>query len=202
MLYLVTNRRMVRGKNFLSVIEEAVKGGVDAVILREKDLPTAELLPVAKEVNDFLKQENVLLIINGNLQVAKAVNAGGFHTRFTGFIKENPKFSGLLGVSVHDPNEAVLAEKHGASYLLAGHIFATSSKKKLVPRGTELIKAIKTQVNIPVVAIGGIKPENVEEVLAAGADGIAAMSFVMQAPDPRAAAKMLKEKILRFNPHN
>lgn len=184
MLHLITNRKLATSKDFYRVIDEAIKGGISTIILREKDLSYEELLTMAKKVIEVIGIRNVKLIINNNLEVAKVVEAYGFHLSFEKFIETKLSFNGIIGVSVHSREEAITAEKHGADYLLLGHIFETECKKDLPPRGIEIIKTIKKNVDIPVIALGGIKPENILEIMVAGADGAAVMSTIMQADDP------------------
>ncbi|MCT4621254.1 MAG: thiamine phosphate synthase [Marinisporobacter sp.] len=195
MLCLITNREIIKNGTFKEVIEKAVAGGVDRVILREKDLIYDELLPIAQETRKITKENNASLIINRNLEVAKAVDADGFHIGFHDLITAKPDWQGLLGVSIHSLEEAVLAEKNGADYLLASHVYATDCKKGLAPRGISFIKEIKKYVNIPVIALGGIKLENVGEVLSTGVDGIAVMSAIMASESPYTAVKKFKCKM-------
>ncbi|WP_366924439.1 thiamine phosphate synthase [Metallumcola ferriviriculae] len=205
MLYLVTNRLLVQNRNFLDCILDAAAGGVDAVILREKDLPDAELLALAKILQYRLGKLNIPLIVNGNLLVAKQTGAAGYHDgfhHFAQFTQECRNFSEKLGVSVHSASEAEFAAANGADYLLAGHIYHTASKPGLSPKGLQLIKEIKARVDIPVVAIGGIMPDNVEELLEAGADGIAAMSYILTAPNPGQAAGALKQRLKPLSERN
>ncbi|MCT4606157.1 MAG: thiamine phosphate synthase [Marinisporobacter sp.] len=195
MLCLITNRKIIRNGTFKEVIEKAVGGGVDRVILREKDLTYDELLPIAQEIRKITKENNASLMINRNLEVAKAVGADGFHIGFHDLMIDKPDWKGLLGISVHSLEEAVLAEKKGADYLLASHVYATDCKKGLAPRGISFIKEIKEHVNIPVIALGGINPENMREVLSIGIEGVAVMSFVMATEDPYTAAQKFKCKM-------
>ncbi|MBZ4688458.1 MAG: thiamine-phosphate diphosphorylase [Clostridiales bacterium] len=199
MLYLITNRKLVHKGTLFSVIKNAVEGGVDAIILREKDLPAEKLLPIAEKIKEIIEDHKTLLIINRNFDVAQAVNADGYHTGFWEFMEAKPGWNGLLGVSVHNLQEAILAEKHGAGYVLASHIFETDCKKGLQPKGACLIKDIKARLNIPVIALGGIKPENTREVLQAGADGIAVMSSIMASEDPYTAAQEFKDRIKQYS---
>ncbi|WP_427340154.1 thiamine phosphate synthase [Caloranaerobacter sp. DY30410] len=198
MLYLITNRKIIKKDSFYEVIEDAVKGGVDAVILREKDLSYNELLPIAVKLKNILSSYNIPLIVNGDLDIAKNIKAAGFHTSFDRFIKEKIEFKGLLGVSVHSLEEAIISEKYGASYILASHIFETECKKGLKPKGIKMIEEIKMNVKIPVIALGGINHENIDKVLSAGADGIAVMSYIMASEEPFLSAKKLKVKINEF----
>ncbi|MCC5912429.1 MAG: thiamine phosphate synthase [Clostridiaceae bacterium] len=195
MIYVVTNRNLVKHKNLLWVVEEALKGGADAIILREKDLSFEALLPIAKEIKQATEKARKLFIVNGNLQVAKAVDAGGYHSGFYDFVEKQPDYKGRLGVSIHSVEEAITAAEQGCDYILSGHVFPTDCKKGLEPRGINFIEAIKKAVDTPVVAIGGITIDNVHKVMKAGANGIAIMSSVMEAEDPAMFIQRLKEKM-------
>ncbi len=198
MLYLITNRNLVKTGNLYSVIEAALLGGVDRVILREKDLSTKDLLLMASLLSPIIKKYNSSLIINTNFEVAKALNVEGFHIGFQGLKKEYKDFKGLFGVSVHSLDEAMEAVKFNADYLLASHIYKTDCKKGLKPKGLKLIEDIKKSTDIPVIALGGIDPTNIEEVLTEGAHGVAVMSYIMASPDPYHAASKLKSKINNY----
>ncbi len=189
MLYLITNRKLVENNNFYNIISEAINAGVYAIILREKDLSCTELLPIAIKIKNIIGNRDVKLIINQSLDVANAIEANGFHTNYQSFIKTKPIFNGILGTSVHSLEEAIQAEKHGADYLLLGHIFETECKKGIPPKGIELIKNVKNKVSIPIIALGGIKPENQRLVINAGASGIGVMSSIMQSETPYALTK-------------
>ncbi len=198
MLYLITNRKLIKYGTLYSVVEKALIGGVDRVILREKDLSYKELLPIAAIIDTIIKKYNKTLIINNNIEVAKSLNTKGFHIGIKNFSKDKHLYKKTLGMSVHSTREAILAENLGADYILASHIYSTKCKESLNPRGPGFISQIKTKVNIPVIALGGINNDNIEEVLQAGADGIAVMSYIMSAKDPYKAAKSLKDKIIKF----
>ncbi|MCY6371078.1 thiamine phosphate synthase [Clostridium ganghwense] len=195
MLYLITNRNIVKSGDLCSVVQKAVDGGVDTIILREKDLSFKELLPIAKKIKEITSGENVKLIVNGNIELARKIKAQGFHIGFEKFMEQKYKFDGLLGVSVHSLEEAVLAEKNGADYILTGHVYETNCKKGLRPRGVEFIKSITSNVSIPVIALGGINEKNVWQVLSTGASGVAVMSYIMAAEDPYIATKLLKNRL-------
>jgi len=196
-LYLITNRNLIKSGNLYSVVLEALRGGATAVILREKDLTYDKLLPIAFKLRNITNSFGAQLIINGNLRASEISNAHFFHTGIKSFIEENLDLNGMLfGLSVHSVEEAVQAEKYGAKYILASHIFATDCKKGLEPKGINLIKDIKSKVSIPVIALGGINESNIESVLKAGADGIAVMSYIMASQNPYLSAKRLKDKII------
>lgn len=199
MLYLITNRSLIRSGNIYSVVLEALRGGVDAVILREKDLSYGELLPMAFNLRSITNSFGAQLIINSNIGAAIIANASFFHIGIEDFKRNKPDLNGaLLGLSVHSIEEAIEAEKLGAKYVLASHIFETDCKRDLKPRGVEMIKGIKTQVNIPVIALGGINENNIKKVLKAGANGVAVMSSIMASTNPYLAAKRLRDEIISY----
>jgi thiamine-phosphate pyrophosphorylase, putative len=175
----VTNRKLCN--DFYKRIKEISKSNLKYLILREKDLEYKELLIMAKNVQSILKDSNIKLIINSNVEVAEEVNAYGIQLSFKDFCKNKGKnFNGIKGVSVHSLSEAIEAEKRGANYIIYGHVFNTDCKKGLKPRGLIEFKEICNKVNIPVYAIGGINKENYKSVLEIGADGVAVMSSLMK----------------------
>lgn len=194
MLYLITNRNLIKSGNIYSVVLEALRGGVRAVILREKDLSYEDLLPIAFKLKNITNAFSCDLIINTNLRAAKMSTANFFHIGIEKFKKEKLDLGGMLfGLSVHSLEEAIEAEKLGAKYILASHIFETDCKKGLEPKGINMIKSIKSKVNIPVIALGGINESNAESVIKAGANGIAVMSYIMASHNPYLAAKKLSK---------
>ncbi len=175
----VTNRKLCN--DFYKRIKEISKSNLKYLILREKDLEYKELLIMAKNVQSILKDSNIKLIINSNVEVAEEVNAYGIQLSFKDFCENKGKnFNGIKGVSVHSLSEAIEAEKRGANYIIYGHVFDTDCKKGLKPRGLIEFKEICNKVNIPVYAIGGINKENYKSVLEIGADGVAVMSSLMK----------------------
>lgn len=175
----VTNRKLCN--DFYKRIKEISKSNLKYLILREKDLEYKELLIMAKNVQSILKDSNIKLIINSNVEVAEEVNAYGIQLSFKDFCENKGKnFNGIKGVSVHSLSEAIEAEKRGANYIIYGHVFNTDCKKGLKPRGLIEFKEICNKVNIPVYAIGGINKENYKSVLEIGADGVAVMSSLMK----------------------
>lgn len=168
----------------------------DRFHLREKHRTSRELYEGVK----LLCNEGIpihKIVINDRVDVAWACKTGAhlaFHSLPVRVVKTH--FLDMpIGCSVHSSEEAEEAAKQGADYILFGHIFETDSKKGIPPRGTGSLEALKKAVEIPVMAIGGIKPEKVPEVLEAGADGIAVMSGILQAKDPAEAAKLFSKKL-------
>ena len=200
MLYLITNRKLVQSGNIYSVVIEGLRGGVDAVILREKDLPYEKLIPMAFKLKNITNSFGAKLIINNSLRTAKMSGADFFHIGIERLSEKKLDLKGVLfGLSVHSLEEAVEAERLGAKYILASHIFKTDCKKDLQPKGTQLIKNIKSKVNIRLIALGGINEHNIERVFKAGANGAAVMSYIMASDTPYLSAKGLKDTILNFS---
>lgn len=195
-LYVITNRKLINKGDVFTVVEGAISGGADAVILREKDLSYEELLPMAQKLKDITAFKNIPLIINGNIEVAEKVKASGIHLSYEYFIKNQINFKGIRGVSVHTVEEAVNAEKLGANYILAGHVFETDCKKGLQGRGIAFIENICNKVKIPVIGIGGINESNIKLVLKAGASGVAVMSSIMVEEEPKYKTNSLKSAIM------
>ncbi|MHC6179728.1 thiamine phosphate synthase [Clostridium sp. JNZ X4-2] len=132
-------------------------------------------------------------MINGSMETALKVNSGRFHTSYTDYMKGYLNFNGILGVSVHSTLEAINAEKKGADYLLAGHVFKTDCKKGLKPRGISFLKDVLSNVSIPVIAIGGINEGNIDKLLSTDVCGAAVMSPVMCSDDPYLTTQNLKK---------
>ena len=202
MIYLVTDRK-IAAKDFYWILKEAVAAGIEGIILREKDLETEALLRMAKKVKAIVAGSRTRLIINGNLAVAKEIGADGYHSGFENFIngdRENLKnFTGKIGVSVHSCEEAAEAERRGAHYLLAGHIFETSCKKGLEPRGVAWLREILDTVQIPVIAIGGIDQRNLNKLQSLGLHGAAVRSLIMKSPEPKNTVRELRHPGLNFH---
>lgn len=194
MLYVVTNRHLIKEGSLYDVVERAAASGADIIILREKDLPYDSLLETALNIKKITDRFNIPLIINGIEDVAERVNAYGFHAGYEYFKNVVKKADLKYGVSVHNFNEAVEAEKSGADYIIAGHVFKTDCKPGLEGRGINFIKKICSSVSIPVIAIGGINESNVVDILDAGAEGAAVMSLAMRDESGRDISD-LKEKI-------
>jgi len=195
-LYVITSRRLAGAR---SLVDLAAKlEGVDYLQLREKDLTGRELYHLALDIKQVLPP-GTRLLINDRLDVALAAGADGVHLgenslppavarRLLGPEK-------IMGVSVHSVTAAREAEKAGADYLLFGHIFPTTSKEGIPPRGVGSLREVVASVGIPIIALGGINAANARQCLAAGVRGVAVMSAVMAAPDPARAVAELKQTL-------
>ena len=195
-LYLVTDRSLSRGKATLEIVKAGVSGGVTCVQLREKNCSTLEFIEEALFVKKYLKSCNIPLIINDRVDIAQAIGADGVHLGQTDMpltmAKDILKDSMIIGISVESLEDAIRAEKDGADYIGISPIFATPTKSDTAPPlGLEGLKEISRAVLLPKVAIGGLNIENAGEVILNGASGIAVVSAIVSADDPRKAAEEL-----------
>lgn len=191
-LMLVTDRRLVGGQDaLLRAVDEAVDGGVDLVQLREKDLPPEALLPLARRLRQ-VTSGRALLIVNGPLSVALACDADGLHLPEGAADVSRPGRPFLVGQSVHSQEAAVRAWSACRHYLVAGPVYVTPSHPGAAGCGAALIESVASAVAVPVLAIGGITPGRVEEVVRAGARGVAVISAILASPSPKAAAAALR----------
>ncbi len=169
-------------------IEQALKGGADAVQLREKDLEIRTLLNMAYRLRELTKKHNARLFINDRLDIAMAVEADGVHLGGTGIpVGAARKVAGeqmLIGRSTHGIDEAVEAEKAGADFITFGPVFETPSKQQYgEPLGLAMLRKAAGKVSVPVFAIGGIKQKSIRDIMAAGAHGIALISGILASND-------------------
>jgi thiamine-phosphate pyrophosphorylase len=184
-LYLITNRKLFSTQCSLYLaLEDALKAGVKALQLREKDLPTREFLEMALWMRDLTKEHGAKLFINDRADVALAVQADGVHLGQSSIpvhaVRKIAENNLLIGVSTHSIEEAVRAAKEGADFITLGPVYETLSKPGYgYPIGVGIIRELKIRISIPVLAIGGIKPDRVKEVREAGADGIALISAIL-----------------------
>ncbi len=177
----ITNRHLARCEYF-EQIKRIVSLRPYALILREKDLSDEEYEAYARKVKRISDAYDVLFYPHSHVDLAKKIGQN-VHLPFTGFI-ELRKRGDLndfrkISVACHSLDEALKAEAYGASELILGTIFETECKKGLKGRGTDFVRTVSESCNIPVYAIGGIKPENIEKVKAAGAAGGCMMSWFM-----------------------
>lgn len=184
--------------DFLKLIEMIAQSDVEAIVLREKDLSENEYLLLAKNVKIICDKHRKKLIIHNFIDVAKKLGITSVQLPFSKFISEPDLHKDFesIGTSVHSVEDAVLAEKSGANYIVAGHIFETNCKKGLAPRGIEFLTKICRAVNIPVYAIGGIDNNSVSELNVVNCNnfsGVCVMSELMKSAYPQKTVQQIKD---------
>ena len=186
-LFLITDRRLFTDQfSLFTAVEEALKGGLEAVQLREKDLGTRDLLDMAYKMRDLTKMYKAELFINDRVDIALAVEADGVHLGRESIpasaVRKTFQNELKIAVSTHTLDEALEAERVGADFITLGPVYHTPSKIKYgEPVGIETLRNIKAKISIPVFAIGGMKLDNVAEVKEAGAYGVALISAILTA---------------------
>lgn len=196
-LCLITDRKLVTcHSSLVTAVEEALKGGVKALQLREKDLGTRKLLDMAYRMRELTGKYKAKLFINDRVDIALSVEADGVHLGQNSIpphaVRKIVKDKFIIGVSAHSIEEAKQAEEGGADFITLGPVYKTPSKLKYgQPLGVDIIRKAKDEISIPVFAIGGIKQDRIKEVMDAGADGIALISGILGAKD-------IKEKTGEF----
>ena len=198
-LCLVTDRRVCPADELPGRVAAAVDGGVDVVQLRDKEMPGAALLELAKQLREIVAGR-ALLLINERADVAMAARADGVQLGeaampiavVRGIMGNAP----IIGRSVHSVPGAGAAAESGADFLLVGTMFASNSHPGEEPSGPGLLSRIASAgVDIPMLGIGGINERNVGEVISAGAHGVAVITGILAHDDPRAAAERIKNSL-------
>ena len=196
LLYAVTDRAWTGEKTLLEQVKEALDGGITFLQLRETELGEEELLREAEDMTTLAAAYHVPFIINDNVELALAIGADGVHVgqedMEAGKVREKLGPDKIIGVSAHSVEEAVKAEKSGADYLGAGAVFSTSTKGDAGALSMETLKAICSSVSIPVVAIGGIKEENILSLKGTGVAGAAIVSGIFARKNIREACVRLR----------
>ena len=198
-LYLVTNRYQDSLENFLEKVETACRSGVTIVQLREKNLTTNQYYKLAKQVMEITDAYQVPLIIDDRLDVCLAVDAAGLHIGDDELpISVARQVLGpekILGVTAKTVERALEAEESGADYLGTGAIFPTTTKENAPITLISTLKTICQRVAIPVVAIGGLTSENIDQLIGTGIAGVAVVRDLMQAEDIEAKTQAFLTKL-------
>ena len=198
-LYLVTNRYQDSVESFLEKVETACRSGVTIVQLREKNLTTNQYYQLAKEVKEITDAYQVPLIIDDRLDVCLAVDAAGLHIGDDELpVSVARKVLGpekILGVTAKTVKRALEAEEGGANYLGTGAIFPTTTKENAPITLISTLKTICQRVAIPVVAIGGLTSENIDQLIGTGIAGVAVVRDLMQAEDIEAKTQAFLTKL-------
>jgi len=194
-LYLITDRKLFSDNSSLfTAVEEALRVGLKAVQLREKDLGTRELLDMAYRMRELTRAYKAKLFINDRVDIALAIEADGVQLGKESIpahaVRKTFEDKLMISVSTHSLDEALEAERGGADLITFGPIYHTPSKIKYgEPIGIETLKKVKAKILIPIFAIGGIKLDKVREVKEAGADGVALISAILTAENIKETTK-------------
>ena len=195
-LYAVTDRAWVGQGTLGDQVEQALRGGVTCVQLREKSLGVPAILVEAEEIGALCRSYGVPFLINARVEIALQCGADGVHVgqkdRAAREVRRLLGPNRILGVSARTVEQAVQAERDGADYLGVGAVFSTSTKADAMPVSYETLQAICRAVSIPVVAIGGIQRENLLSLAGSGVDGVALVSAIFAAPDVETASRELR----------
>ena len=198
-LYLVTNRYQDSLESFLEKIETACRSGVTIVQLREKNLTTNQYYQLAKQVKEITDAYQVPLIIDDRLDVCLAVDAAGLHIGDdelpVSVVRQVLGPEKILGVTAKTVKRALEAEEGGANYLGTGAIFPTTTKENAPITLISTLKTICQRVAIPVVAIGGLTSENIDQLVGTGIAGVAVVRDLMQAEDIEAKTQAFLTKL-------
>ena len=198
-LYLVTNRYQDSLESFLEKVKTACRSGVTIVQLREKNLTTNQYYQLAKQVKEITDAYQVPLIIDDRLDVCLAVDAAGLHIGDDELpVPVARQVLGpekILGVTAKTVKRALEAEEGGADYLGTGAIFPTTTKENAPITLISTLKTICQRVAIPVVAIGGLTSENIDQLAATGIAGVAVVRDLMQSEDIEAKTQAFLTKL-------
>ena len=199
-LYVIADPNLM-GEDFEKKIQDTIHNGATVIQLREKNSSTLRFLERALMLKEIISKKT-LFIVNDRVDIAIASQADGVHLGQDDLpVPVARQILGedkIIGVSTHSIKEAQRAEEEGANYIAIGPIFSTQTKPDSgPPKGVSIISQVKKKVHIPVIAIGGINKENVQEVLKAGADGIAVISAVFKSENVGLATRKLFEIIKR-----
>lgn len=197
-LYLILDQQYTN-RDIVSIAMEAVEAGVDVIQYREKVLSRKGALAIARRLREITDRVSVPFIINDDPAIALASDADGVHLGQEDIpVEVARRILGkdkIIGISTHSLEEVSEAGRLDVDYIGFGPIFHSATKMVTSPHGIDGIKRIRAHVSIPVIAIGGIAPENVSDVLHAGADGIAVISAILTSPDVRDTVLKFRERI-------
>ena len=204
-LYVVTDRHQTGEDKFLHILGDIIPEQGMMVQIRERDLGTRELLRFVEAVHRLARPYRVPCLINDRVDLVLATRTAGVHLRADSMpIKEARKCLGagyLIGKSVHSAEEALQSEQEGADFVVLGPVYETPSKRQYgPPLGIRILREAGRHCNVPVYAIGGMTPARVENVMAAGAAGVAVVSSIFQAGSPPEAVTAYGTQLRKWRP--
>jgi thiamine-phosphate pyrophosphorylase len=199
-LYVITDEAIAGGLSHEEIARRAIAGGADVIQLRDKACGCRELCRIGRSLRTITMKTGTLFIVNDRLDVALTCGADGVHLGQNdirvGVARQIAPPGFIIGVSVGIVDEAVRAEEEGADYIAISPVFSTASKNDAGPgRGLDVVREIRRSVSVPVIAIGGINLDNVREVIAAGADGVAVISAVVGSRNIIETARELSKRV-------
>lgn len=198
-LYAITGEQFHPGKSMLEVMEQAILGGTDIIQLRDKSGDLAEIRKKAAALRELTAQYGVTFIVNDYIDIALEVDADGVHLGQGDVpLTEARRKMGnkIIGISTHAIEEAIQAERDGADYIGVGPVFPTKTKLDVVaPVTVSYVQEVARTINIPFVAIGGIKLHNVDQVIKAGATRICAVSEIVGSEDIQRTCREFLSKL-------
>ena len=204
LLYAVTDRSWLNGQTLCEQVEQALKGGVTFLQLREKELDDQEFFEEAQVIQKLCKKHQVPFLINDNVALAAKIGADGVHVgqsdMAAGEARAKLGPDRIIGVSARTVEEALEAQRQGADYLGVGAVFHTGSKADAAEVDHQVLRDICRAVDIPVIAIGGITRDNVGQLKHSGVCGIAVISAIFAQKNIEAAAselRMLTEEMVK-----
>ena len=199
-LYFITDSTGFTESEFLYRVEEALKGGVTILQLREKDKSTRDYISIAKKVHALTQGYNVPLIIDDRIDVAMAIDAEGVHLGQSDMpVHIARKLLGenkIIGATAKTVEQALEAYKNGADYLGVGAIYPTTTKVKTIITSVDALKDIVRAVPIPVNAIGGLNTDNISILKKSGIAGVCVVSAIMKSNNPKEEAEKIKARFI------
>jgi thiamine-phosphate pyrophosphorylase len=198
-LYVILDRTAAGGRDLADILDATIAGGCRMVQLREKEWPSGRLWPVAERLRARCRAAGVTFVVNDRIDLAVALGADGVHL---GQDDLPPHLARpllrpgmLLGLSTHSVKQARAAQAAGADYVAVGAMFPTATKPDFELVGPDLVRKLRDEIRAPLIGIGGITPENVGDVIRAGAAGVSVISAVCAAADPERATRRFLEAI-------
>ena len=202
-LYAFIDAAYLAGRDPAELTRQLIAGGADLIQVRAKDFSHSQRVELAWKVVGAARGSDALVIVNDDLDAAFEAGAAGVHLGqedWTAIPRdqrgERLAKMQVVGLSTHSLEQALAAERHGASYIGVGPVFATDTKPGVNPVGLDLVRQVAARVSVPCFAIGGITLGNLAEVLAAGATRVAVVSAILRAPDVTQAAAEFKERLM------
>ena len=198
-LYFILDTQALKGRSYTEVASQVIQGGAKTIQLRDKLHSKKELLPIAQQLRGLCAEHSVLFILNDYLDLTLATDADGLHLGQNDLPISTARkllpIDKILGCSTNTIDQAVAAESDGADYIAIGSIYPTTSKEAATVVGLERLRQMRKAITLPLIAIGGITRDNAAEVTAAGADGVAVISAILQAEDMEEATRQIAARL-------